>query len=57
MAATARSGRRELPPYGELRALDRRIAELEASKRLMERSLSWRVTAPLRRARSLVRRR
>jgi Methyltransferase domain len=46
----------EAPPYGEIRVLEHQLSELRGSMALMERSLSWRITAPLRRVRSLVRR-
>lgn len=46
----------ERPRYGEINALERQLADARASMRLMERSLSWRITAPLRRARSVIRR-
>ncbi len=46
----------ERPRYGEIRALERKLADAHASMSLMERSLSWRVTAPLRRVRGLARR-
>lgn len=45
------------PPYGELRVLEHQLSLLRESKAVMERSLSWRLTAPLRGARSLTRRR
>jgi hypothetical protein len=44
------------PRYGELHELERQLADARASMRLMERSVSWRLTEPLRRARSLFRR-
>ena len=44
-------------PYGEIRVLEHQLSLLRQSTSLMERSLSWRLTAPLRRARSLTRRR
>jgi hypothetical protein len=46
----------QAPPYGELRVLEHQLSLLRRSKALMEHSLSWRITAPLRWARSLVRR-
>jgi hypothetical protein len=45
----------EQPRYGELHELERQLADARASMRLMERSVSWRLTEPLRRARSLFR--
>jgi hypothetical protein len=43
-------------PYGELRVLEEQLRLSRESNALMEQSLSWRITAPLRRAKSLVRR-
>jgi len=43
-------------PYGELRVLEEQLRLSSESKALMEQSLSWRITAPLRRAKSLTRR-
>jgi hypothetical protein len=45
----------ERPQYGELYRLEREIAQLRDSIRLIERSISWRLTSPLRRTRSLLR--
>jgi hypothetical protein len=50
-------GAAEAPPYGEMRVLEHQLSLLKESKALMEQSLSWRLTAPLRWARSLTRRR
>jgi hypothetical protein len=46
----------EAPPYGEIRVLEHQLSVLRESTALIEQSLSWRITAPLRWARSLVRR-
>lgn len=50
-----KGGGGERPAYGELHRLEREVAQVRDSMRLMERSLSWRLTSPLRRARSLLR--
>jgi hypothetical protein len=49
-------GEIERPRYGELAELERQLADARAAMQLMERSLSWRLTAPLRRAKGAVRR-
>src|SRR3954447_24657937 len=46
----------ERPRYGQLAELERQLGDARAAMRLMERSLSWRLTAPLRRAKGAVRR-
>jgi Methyltransferase domain len=46
----------EAPRYGEIHRLEAQIADVRRSLRLMERSLSWRITAPLRSVRTLLRR-
>jgi hypothetical protein len=42
--------------YGEVHRLEGQIEDLRRSTHLMERSLSWRITAPLRRLKTLLRR-
>lgn len=46
---------KERPPYGEVHRLEREVALVRDSMRLMEQSLSWRLTSPLRRAKALLR--
>jgi hypothetical protein len=54
-SAVAARAQIERPRYGELGELERQLAVARSSMRLMEGSWSWRVTAPLRRAKSLLR--
>lgn len=42
-------------PYGEIHRLEGQMDDTRRSMYLMERSLSWRITAPLRRLKTLVR--
>jgi len=44
------------PRYGEIHRLEGQIDDVHRSLQLMERSLSWRITAPLRRVKGLLRR-
>jgi hypothetical protein len=45
----------ERPPYGEVHRLEQEIALVRDSMHRMERSLSWRLTEPLRRAKARLR--
>ncbi len=52
---TLAAGAVERPQYGEIRSLERQVLDTQASMRLMERSVSWRLTTPLRRLKRLFR--
>jgi hypothetical protein len=54
--SVAAGGIAEEPRYGEIHRLEGQVDDARRSMHLMERSLSWRITTPLRRLKALLRR-